>query len=112
MAGDVKAGAKAKGPKLPVIMTANDLLEGEVVFLTRDGWSLDPKAALIADDADTAAWMEAEGRRGFAENRIVDPYLVEVTRDEAGRPVANHFREAIRQKGPTMLTQYGKQAEF
>ncbi|WP_279478925.1 DUF2849 domain-containing protein [Aureimonas sp. SK2] len=112
MAGDVKANAKTKGPKLPVIMTANDLLEGEVVFLTRSGWSLDPKAALVADDAETAAWMEEEGRRGFRENRIVDPYLVEVRRDEAGLPVASHFREAIRQKGPTMLPQYGKQAEF
>ena len=112
MAGEVKASAKAKGPKLPVIMTANDLLEGEVVFLTREGWSLDPKAALIADDAETADWMVEEGRKGFSQNRIVDPYLVEVTRDAGGLPVASHFREAIRQKGPTMLPQYGKQAEF
>ncbi|RIY02475.1 DUF2849 domain-containing protein [Aureimonas flava] len=112
MAGEVKAGAKSKGPKLPVIMSANDLLDGEVVFLTREGWTLDPRAALVADDAETAAWMEEEGRRGVGENRIVDPYLVAVSRDAGGLPVASHFREAIRQKGPTMLPQYGKQAEF
>ncbi|WP_182421977.1 DUF2849 domain-containing protein [Aureimonas sp. ME7] len=112
MATEAKAGGKNKGPKLPVIMTANDLLDGEVVFLTREGWSFDPGAALIADDAETAEWMEEEGRKGFAANRIVDPYLVPVTRDEAGAAVATHFREAIRQKGPTILTQYGKQADF
>jgi hypothetical protein len=112
MVSDVKANAKVKGPKLPVIMTANDLLDGEVVFLTREGWSFDPHAALIADDAETAAWMEEEGRAGFKANRIVDPYLVPVERAADGFPVASHFREAIRQKGPTVLTQYGKQADF
>jgi hypothetical protein len=112
MATDVKAGAKTKGPKLPVIMSANDLLDGDVVFLTREGWSLDPKAALVANDADTVAFMEAEGAKGFKANRIVDPYLVEVRLGEDGLPIATHFREAIRQKGPSILTQYGKQAEF
>lgn len=112
MATEVKAGAKTKGPKLPVIMSANDLLDGEVVFLTREGWSFDPKAALVANDAETAAWMEEEGKAAFRANRVVDPYLVEVTPGENGLPVANHFREAIRQKGPSILPQYGKQADF
>jgi hypothetical protein len=115
MVDDVKTNAKTaktpKGPKLPVIMTANDLLDGEVVFLTRDGWSFDPKDALVAEDAETAGWMEAEGRRAFAENRVVDAYLVEVDVVD-GLPRAKHFREAIRQRGPTMLTQFGKQADF
>ncbi|WP_062018109.1 DUF2849 domain-containing protein [Aureimonas sp. AU4] len=115
MVDDVKTNAKTaktpKGPKLPVIMTANDLLDGEVVFLTRDGWSFDPRHALVAADAETAGWMEAQGRRAFAENRVVDAYLVEV-RLEDGLPVATHFREAIRQKGPTIHPQFGKQADF
>ena len=112
MVTDVKANAKTKGPKLPVIMTANDLLDGEVVFLTREGWSFDPKAALVAGDAETASWMEEEGRKGQRENRIVDAYLVPVDVGTDGLPVASHFREAIRQKGPTILPQYGKQADF
>ncbi len=112
MASDVKAGAKTKGPKLPVIMSANDLLGGEVVFLTREGWSLDPKAALVANDAETVAFMEEAGAKGFKSNQIVDPYLVEVRLDANGLPLATHFREAIRQKGPSILPQYGKQAEF
>lgn len=112
MTTDVKANAKTKGPKLPVIMTANDLLDGEVVFLTRDGWSFDPRAALIAQTGETAEWMEAEGRRAQAENRVVDAYLVPVRVEADGEAVATHFREAIRQKGPTMLPQYGKQADF
>ena len=111
MTTDVKANAKTKGPKLPVIMTANDLLDGEVVFLTPDGWSFDPHAALVAETAETAAWMEEEGRRGQTENRVVDAYLVPV-RIEGGEAIATHFREAIRQKGPTILPQYGKQADF
>lgn len=115
MVDDVKAAAKPaktpKGPKLPAIMSANDLLDGDVVFLTRDGWSLDPAAAFVAETPEDAAWMESEGKRAFAENRVVDAYLVDVTLVD-GRPEANHFREAIRQRGPTMLPQFGKQAEF
>ncbi len=111
MTTDVKANAKTKGPKLPVIMTANDLLDGEVVFLTDNGWSFDPHAALVAETAETASWMEEEGRRAQGENRVVDAYLVPV-RVEGGEAVATHFREAIRQKGPTILPQYGKQADF
>ena len=109
---ETKAGAKGKGPKLPVILTANDLLDGEVVFLTADGWTFDPAKALVAYDAESAEAMELRGAEGFRANRIVDPYLVPVEIDASGFPAASHFREAIRQKGPTIHTDMGKQAEF
>ena len=107
-----KVAARGKGPRLPVIMTANDLLDGEVVFLGEGGWTPDPAGAVVADDADTAQSLEARARADFAANRIVEPYLVEVSMDGTGHAVARHFREAIRLKGPTIQPEMGKQAEF
>ncbi|WP_185984331.1 DUF2849 domain-containing protein [Aureimonas mangrovi] len=106
-----KVAARGKGPKLPVIMTANDLLDGEVVFLGAEGWTFDPHGALVAEDEETAERYEAQGRQDLAANRIVDPYLVEVT-VENGEVTARHFREAIRLKGPTIHPEMGKQAEY
>ena len=37
----------AKKQPLPAILLANDLLDGEVVFRTQDGWSRDPRAARL-----------------------------------------------------------------
>ena len=43
MANEAKAGPKAspksKGPQLPVVLSANNLLVGDVVFLSADGWT-------------------------------------------------------------------------
>ncbi len=107
-----KMAARGKGPKLPVIMTANDLLGGEVVFLGEAGWTPDPAGALVAADDGTATRFEAQAQADFKANRIVDPYLVEVALDDEGRARARHFREAIRLKGPTIHPEMGKQAEF
>jgi hypothetical protein len=107
-----KMAARGKGPKLPVIMTANDLLGGEVVFLGEGGWTPDPAGALVASDEETATRFETRARADFQANRIVDPYLVEVAIDGEGHAQARHFREAIRLKGPTIHPDMGKQAEF
>ena len=37
---DKKTDEKFNGVKLPVVLSANDLLDGEVVFLTDTGWTL------------------------------------------------------------------------
>lgn len=117
MVTDVKANAKVaktpKGPKVPAILSANDLLDGDVVFLDEaGGWTPDPAKAAVARDGEEAERLEAAGRAAAAANRIVDPYLVDVTLGSDGFPQANHFREAIRQTGPTVLPNLGKQAEF
>ncbi|MEF2074110.1 DUF2849 domain-containing protein [Consotaella aegiceratis] len=109
MAADAKKG---KGPALPVILSANHLLEGDVVYLAADGWTLDPAAARIAFDAEAAELMQAEGAAAAAANSVVDPYLVPVEIDAAGHPIARHIREAIRQRGPTVHPNIGKQADF
>lgn len=107
-----KMAARGKGPKLPVIMTANDLLDGEVVFLGEGGWTPDPAGALVARDEGTAESLETRAKADFQANRIVEPYLVEVALGEDGHAQAKHFREAIRLKGPTIHPDMGKQAEF
>lgn len=108
-----EAKVNKKGPKFPVILVANDLLDGEVVFAGADGgWTPEPGKAAVANDGTQAAELEARGQAEFKANRIVDPYLVEVRIAENGMPVATHFREALRQKGPTVHRSMGKQAEY
>lgn len=116
MANEAKAGPKAspksRGPELPAVLSANDLREGDVVFLAAGGWTRDPARAAIARDVGAASRLEARAAVDLKENRIVDPYLVPVAVDGTGMPVARHFRELIRQKGPTVHPEFGKAAEF
>ena len=112
MAKDHRAGSKVRGDKLPAILMANNLLEGDVVFLSDKGFSVDPAQARIAYDQATADAMEAEGKAAAAANVLVDPYLVPVDIETDGYPVARHFRDAMRQKGPSIHPDIGKQAEF
>lgn len=102
----------AKLPKLPVILIANDLLAGDVVVMGAEGWSRDPFAARIAEDAATAEALDAEGRTEMARNTVVDAYLVAVERRADGLAVPTHFRERFRILGPTVRSDLGKQAEF
>jgi hypothetical protein len=83
-----------------------------VVFLSESGWTPDPAGALVAGDEAAAERLEARARADFTANRIVEPYLVEVSVDESGHVHASHFREAIRLAGPTIHPEMGKQAEF
>ena len=100
----------AKRPPLPVILLANDLLDGEVVFWTGASWSPDPKVALIGRDAETASALEAAAARALAANQVVDAYLVDITLDAQGHGVSNHYREKIKTEGPSVRRDLGKQA--
>jgi hypothetical protein len=102
--------AVAKRPPLPVILVANDLAEGEVVFRTAAGWSPDHRDALIAGNVEAADALEAEGAAEMAANKVVDAYLVDVVLDESG-PLPRHYRERLRTLGPSVRTDLGKQAE-
>jgi hypothetical protein len=102
--------ALAKRPPLPVILVANDLVEGEVVFRTAAGWSPDHRQALIAGNIEAAAALEAEGLAEMAANKVVDAYLVDVVLGENG-PLPRHYRERLRTLGPSVRTDLGKQAE-
>lgn len=92
----------------PKIVTANALLEGDVVYLTADDhWTrrLD-EAELIDDEAHAdIRLLDAEMRH----DEVVGPYLAEARRDgEVTRPA--HFREDFRATGPSNYA-HGKQAD-
>ena len=89
-----------KRPPLPLILTANELFGGDVVYLTRDGWSPDRAAAVVAGDEAGAEALEASLEEAVAAGEVVDPYLI-----DAGQA---HYREQIRLGGPTIA--YGEEA--
>lgn len=102
----------SKKQPLPAILLANDLLDGEVVFRGAQGWTRDPRGALVAETREAAERLEGEGAAATARQEVVDAYLVDVTRDAAGLPVPNHFRERFKVRGPSHRPDLGKQAEF
>lgn len=104
--------AQTKLPPLPVILLANDLLDGDVVFKTAFGWSRDPSEALIAQHEDVAFRLQEAGQAAMARNEVVDAYLVDVAIEDGGLPLPRHFRERFKVLGPSIRPDLGKQAEF
>ena len=89
-----------KRPPLPLILTANDLFGGDVVYFSKAGWTADRAAALVASDEAGAEALEAALEEAAAAGSVVDPYLI-----DAGQ---GHYRERIRLSGPTVP--YGEEA--
>jgi len=92
----------------PKVVTANDLLEGDVVYQTADDrWSRRlNEAELLEDEAHaTIRLLDAERQPGA----IVGAYLADARATEKG-PAPTHFREAFRMRGPSNYA-HGKQAE-
>jgi hypothetical protein len=90
----------------PQVVSANDLLEGDAVWLAPGGgWVRDIRAAEVIWDQ---AWAEAALRAAEAQaGRVVGAFLADVHPDPDGaRPV--HFREAFRTRGPSNYP-HGKQ---
>jgi hypothetical protein len=94
---------------VPSIVSANDLMIGDVVYMTAAGdWTrLLEEAGVAADEATAADLLtRAQGQPSV----VVDPYLAEVALDgPAPRPL--HFREAFRARGPSHRPDLGRQAE-
>ncbi len=86
----------------PVVVTANDLIEGDSVFLGAFGWVRDIAEARVAMAQDEAKVLEQAGIEGEDGNIVVGPYLIEVS-VATGRPVPVLRREQIRASGvPTI----------
>lgn len=97
--------AKAFAPK---IVSANDLMAGDVVYLTpAHGWTRRLAEAAVARDAQAAETLLAAANQPGA---VVDPYLADVSL-ETGAPVPTHFREVYRTRGPSHRPDLGRQAE-
>jgi hypothetical protein len=83
----------------PKVVTANHLLEGDVVYLAAsDAWVRDlAEAELIEDEAHAQLrLLDAERQRDV----VVGAYLADVRRGPDG-PEPVHFREAFRRDGPS-----------
>lgn len=94
----------------PQMATANDLLEGDVVYFTSAGdWSREIGAAALAVNPEAAADLLA--RASKFPNQVVGVYLVEAGIDDCGRAAPAHFREEFRTRGPSNYPQHGRQAE-
>lgn len=90
----------------PKVVTANDLTEGDVIYLTADDrWSrLHCEAELIEDEAHAQLrLLEALSQARIA----VGPYLADARRGPKG-PEPTHFRETFRTRGPSNYA-HGKQ---
>jgi hypothetical protein len=104
--------AVLKRPPLPVILVANDLLDGDVVYAAAAGWTRDPRLARLAHDDAEADALERFGASEFLHAHVVDPYLVDVKPGADGVPAPRHYREALRMRGPSVRSDLGKQADF
>ena len=94
-------------PFSPKVVTANALLEGDVVWLTEDDrWTRNmAEAELISDEA------VADDRLLFALSQsrvVVGAYLADAESTKNG-PAPTHFREIFRTRGPSNYA-HGKQA--
>ena len=93
-------------PFLPKVITANALIEGDVVYMTSDGmWSrcLDD-AEILTDEADAdVRLLEASSQSG----EVVGVYLSDIKEGPNG-PETTHFREEFRRTGPSNY-RHGKQ---
>lgn len=86
----------------PQIMTGNDLIEGESLFLGPAGWTHRVAEARVARTPEEAAALAAEAEADEAANHVVGVYAVAVTLEDGHpRPLAR--RERIRAAGePTI----------
>lgn len=93
----------------PKVVTANHLLEGDVIYFTRQNlWSRSLHDAAVFH-------LEEQAEAGLAlaskaVDEIAGAYLADVTVDDAGTIQPTHFREAFRMRGPSNYF-HGKQAE-
>lgn len=94
----------------PQIVSANHLLEGDVIYLTREGgWTRHLAEAAVATDPEDAAALLALAETQPAT--AVGPYLADVATDGDSTPRPLHYREIYRTRGPSNRPDLGRQAE-
>lgn len=100
-----------KGAQFQAV-TANRLADGIVVYLTANAeWSESLQDAAVAEGKEAAEALLAQTAPTVQNNIVVEPYLFEVIQDDDGIRAAS-VRETIRQAGPTVRLDLGKQAEL
>jgi len=93
----------------PKVVTANALLEGDVVYLTADDrWTRQHNEAELIEDEAHAQMRLLHG--ASQRNIVVGAYLADAKAGPNG-PEPTHFREAFRTRGPSNYA-HGKQADL
>jgi hypothetical protein len=91
----------------PSVITANDLLKGDVVYLRGEAWVRDlAQAEVLTDEADAQIRLLEAGAQVAT---VVGVYLITV--DTAQGIRTTHFREAFRATGPSNYASHGKQGQ-
>jgi hypothetical protein len=94
---------------VPQMLTANRLVDGDVLYWKGGDWVLSLKDGDVFDDPKAADAALAAAQKYVTDNAVVNPYLFDVKTDAKGiHPVKE--REIIRAAGPTMRLDLGKQA--
>jgi hypothetical protein len=93
------------------VLTANRLTDGEAVWLGANGeWLERIDGALIARHAEAVSALEEAGKAAIKSNLVIDVNVIDV--EERGTNLYPlRLRERIRQLGPTIRLDLGKQAE-
>lgn len=92
-------------PFTPKAVTANALLEGDVIYLDHAGqWVRDLRMACVYTEKETAEAALGEAQKDIT---VVGAYLADVRLGEHG-PEPTHFREDFRRTGPSNYF-HGKQ---
>ena len=89
-------------------LTANRLVDGEVVFWSQGRW-VEHFGDAELFDAEAPAEAAATGAKA-QPNVVIDPYLIDIEQGEAG-PAPISYRARLRALGPSNTPQHGKQAE-
>jgi hypothetical protein len=90
------------------MLTANRLVDGDVLYRKGAGWVLTLADADVYDEAAANAALAA-AQAETIQNTFVAPYLFEVRVSE-GVIIPVKEREIIRAAGPTVRSDLGKQA--
>ena len=94
-------------PFSPKVVTANDLLDGDVIYQSASGWTRELSEAEVLTDPAIADLRLIEAHQ--LSNVVVGAYLMNVTLTAQG-PAPAHIRENLRATGPSNYV-HGKQAE-
>ena len=95
--------------QLPQMLTANRLVDGDVLYWKAGQWVLALKDGEVFSDPKAADAALAAAQKSVASNLVVNPYLFDVRTDAKGtHPVKE--RELIRAAGPTVRFDLGKQS--
>jgi len=94
---------------LPQMLTANRLVDGDVLYWRNGDWVLALAEGEVFADPKAADAALAAAQKSVMTNKVVNPYLFDVKTDAKGiRPVKE--REIIRAAGPTVRDDLGKQS--